>query len=198
MSVIPSSVLTSVADIIRYTSFLLDVQNIAASLTPSRQPQVAVYLEFTLQNNTYATGTITINGSEVISFTTDTTKVSVNTYSNISSMVVSGISGGTIAVRAIDAAGEFINQCYKAGSQIPCRFFQTAGWVREQVQGQQVVSKKLGTGLMTLPTQDILPNDYVINSLAIAGVTMLKVNYVEPCMDFAGLTHHLEAWIVPV
>ena len=193
-------ILSSVVDIKRFTASVLDGQVVVSSINGTRNPGRSGSLEVTLQGCTYAgTGTVKLNGnvSETLSFTGDGVKVSVkNNYSTFAGVSLSNISGGTISVRAVSDMGQPINQPIVVAAGLSVRFFQNVGFMKGFEAGQQVVgSNRIRMGMMLEPNANIAANDFVYGDYGIVGITLMYINFFEAVYDFAGATHHIEAWL---
>lgn len=193
-------ILTSVVDLKRFTAYVLDQQAIAASLAASRQPGTSGNMEITIQGGIYNNGLVSISGNvvEQIAFTADGAKVGIQNFSSISGITIAGITGGTIKVKAVSDMGQPIEQLLLIMAGLTCRFFQQTGTILEGPQGQQQVAKRLRTGLMLERGYDIRANDQVWSDYGMVGLTMFTVDFVEQLYDFAGATHHTEAWLLPI
>lgn len=195
-------ILSSIVDIKRFTAAVIDGQVIASSVNASRQPGRAGKVEVTLQGCVYNSGQVTINGNttETLNFSADGVKVGQLDFSVFAGLSFSGISGGTVKVRVVSDMGQPINQLMLVSENLPVRFFQNTGFQRGFEAGQQLVgSKRVRIGMMMEPWPlKIANNDYVYGDYGIVGVTVMQVDFFEAVYDFAGATHHIEAWLTAI
>lgn len=194
-----SLILTSRADIKRFTASVVDSQVVVTSINATRQPKRAAKIEVSLQGCSYTgTGVVTINGntSESLNFTSDGIQVGQLDFSSLTGLSFSGISGGHVKARAVSNMGQPINLQYVVAAGISCRFFQNAGFNRQFQAGQQIAgTNRIKLGMMLEPIADIAENDYVYGDYGIVGITVMQVSFYEALYDFAGATHHIEAWL---
>lgn len=197
-------ILTSIVDVKRFTASVVDGHVVASSVNASRQPGTTGRVEVTLQGCTYGGGSaVTINGntSEVLNFSGDGAKVGQMDFTTLVGLSLSNISGGTVKARMVSDMGQPINQLTLIAAGLSVRFFQNTGFQKGFEAGQQLVgSKRIRIGMMMEPSPiiDIYQNDYVYGDYGIVGLTLMTVDFFEAIYDFAGATHHLEAWLTAI
>jgi hypothetical protein len=196
-----TSILTSKVDIKRFTASVIDGGVVVSSIPASRAPGRTGKIEVTLQGCAYNNGVVTINGNtaEQLTFAADGTKCGQTDFSTFAGLSLSGITGGWVSARAVSDMGQPINQQVSIAAGLSVRFFQNMGYQREFDAGQQLVNSRRGRmGMMMEPDGNIAQNDWVYSDYGIVGLTVMKVDFFEALYDFAGATHHLEAWLVAI
>lgn len=198
-----TSILTSRVDIKRFSASIIDNQVVVSSVNASRQPGRSSRIEINLQGCVYNGGVVTINGnvSETLSFSADGTQVGKLDFTTFAGLSFSGITGGYVKARAVTNMGQPINQLMLVVQSLPVRFFQNTGFQKGFEAGQQLIgSKRVRIGMMMEPSPiiDIYQNDYVYGNYGIVGLTLMHVDFFEAIYDFAGATHHLEAWLTAI
>ena len=195
-------ILTSLVDVKRFSPTVIDSRAVASSVNASRQPGRAARIEVTLQGCSYSSGIVTINGntSETLGFAADGTKVGQLDFSVFAGLSFSGISGGTVSVRAVSNIGQPINQELLIAQNLPVRFFQNQAYQSENLAGQELVNSKRGRmGMMMEPSPLLVAqNDYIYSDYGMVGLTVMKVDFAEAIYGFDGSTHHIEAWLIAI
>lgn len=133
-----------------------------------------------------------ISSSETFSFSRNSVDRGSQEFIYISTITVSGISAGFISLKAINDMGQPVNQLGVVDSSMHCRFYTQQGRVKMQKVGQ------VETGdwkMMCEPNADIEENDVVEIISGAAGITAGRIVWKEAIFDFAGLTHHIEAYL---
>ena len=190
-------ILNAVLNIKRETPLLLDNKLIAASMSVNRQPDRSCRLGITISGATVALGTISIAGTtdETFSFDSNETVIGTKDYSNISSVTIAGISDGTIEMKAVTKTGQPINQEKVIHTNLPVYFFAVSGRVKMVPAGKEKIVKHK---FITLPYKRIEENDIFYAVAGVHGMTCGRVDFVEEIIDLAGVTHHIEADVVPL
>lgn len=192
-----SITLTGRVDIKRATPDLLDKSVVAASMSATRQPAQAVRLAIEVDGCVVGTGLVSIAGSttDAISFSANGTIVNQKDFTSISGITVAGISGGFITIRAVTRTGQPVIQEAAVHNSLPVRFYPLSGRIRMLAAGQTNVAKYK---FMADPDKVIKNNDFMYAISGIPGITHGQVSFVEEVMDFDGLTHHVEAEVIPL
>lgn len=112
------------------------------------------------------------------------------TFPGITGISVTGITGGMIAVRAVNNLGQPINQQILVGSDIPVRFFTQNGRVVMRKAAQEKIAD---FQFIARPELTVLENDLAFITRGNPGFTIGVVAFSEKFFDFAGTTHHTEA-----
>jgi len=190
-------ILNSVLNIKRETPLLLDNKLITASMSVNRQPDRSCRLGITISGATVTLGTISIAGTtdETFSFDDNETVIGIKDYSNISSITVAGISDGTIEIKAVTKTGQPINQEKVIHTNLPVYFFAVSGRVKMVPAGKEKVIKYK---FITLPYKKVEENDIFYAVAGIRGMTCGRIDFVDEIIDLAGVTHHIEADVVPL
>lgn len=192
-----TDILTSSLKIKRLTDSLLDKKAVAGSISTDRQPPRASRLKVEIVGATITSGLVNVAGStnESFAFTENDIKIGLKDFTSISGITLSGISDGFIEVKAVSPIGQPINQEQEIYSSLSVKFFPLSGKIRMIAAGQEKVAKYK---FMTAPDKVIKGNDLIYALSGIQGLTRGQVTFVEEIIDFDGLTHHIEAEVMPL
>jgi hypothetical protein len=191
------SILTGRVSLSRLTPYVLDERALAASLDIDRQPARQCRLEVTVSGATYsaAGGTVTI-GAEAFAFTEDATAIGTSDHAAIAGAVsIDGISDGFISVRAVSRTGQAVSREETIDADVPCRFYAQSGRIRMMKAGNSKVAEYK---VMLEPDRDIREFDFISPVSNVYGIEKGQVSFVSHIMDFAGLTHHVEAEVLRI
>lgn len=191
-----SDVLTGRLRLRRLTPNLVDKSVSIASLAITRQPAQSCRLVAEVEGATIGAGSIAFAGStnETLNFTENTVVVGSKDFTSLSTITVSGISNGFITVRAVTKMGQPINQEKDVYSSLPVRFYPMAGKIRMLAVGQEKIAKYK---FMADYDKDIKENDIIYGLSQVAGLTRGMISFVEHIFDLDGITHHIEAEVIP-
>lgn len=191
-----SDILTGRLKLKRLTPNIVDKTATIASVTINRQPTQACRLAVEVEGATVATGSVAIAGSttETLSFTANSVGVSTKDFSSISGITIAGISNGFITVRAVSKMGQPVNQEREVEASLPVRFYAINGKIRMIAAGQEKVAKYK---FMCDYNKDVQENDIIYGISQVAGLTRGMVSFVENIFDLDGVTHHIEAEVIP-
>ena len=133
--------------------------------------------------------------TEQYSFIDDDKVVGTNEFTLITSdgITMSGISGGTVAIRSVNSMGQPINQEKTVQNFMKVRFFAEDGRVRALKSGDDKIANHR---IMAEPDADITEMDLVYGLTHIFGLTLGQVVFAEKILDFDGVTHHTEAEVM--
>ncbi|MBI4708242.1 MAG: hypothetical protein HY761_10030 [Candidatus Omnitrophica bacterium] len=190
-----TDILTAVVNIKRFTPYLLDNINVAASLSANRQPEKSCRLALEIDGCTVSTGLVTVSGNtiETFSFTNNGFKVGIKDFTSVSSILVSGISNGFIQVKAVSKTGQPVNQEKDIYNSLAVRFEALEGSIRMMAPGEQ---KKAEYKMYAAPDKILQENDLVYAVSGIVGITVGLISFVDTLMDFDGATDHIECEIM--
>lgn len=189
-------ILTGRLKLKRLTPNVVDKTASIASLAVSRQPAQSCRLAVEVEGATISTGSVAFAGStnETINFTANSVEVSTKDFTSISTITVAGISNGFITVRAVSKMGQPVNQEKDIYASLPVRFYPMAGKIRMLAVGQEKAAKYK---FMCDYDKDIQENDIFYGLSQVAGLTRGMITFVENIFDLDGVTHHIEAEVIP-
>jgi len=190
-----TDILTSVINLKRNTSFLVDEVAVAASVAVDRQPPKSCRLEVEIVGNTVSTGLVNVAGNvnETFNFSANGVEVGEQNFTSLSGITISGISDGFIKVRCLSKMGQPINQEILVSENMSIRFFAEKGHIRMMRQGQEDVSNYR---FIAEPDADVQDNDRIYAVSGIFGLTLGEIKFSEKLYDFNGTAHHIEAEIM--
>lgn len=190
-----TDVLTGRLNLKRMTADLLDGVSVSDSMNVDRQPPKACRLVVDIEGATISTGLVNVAGSttETFSFSENGPKIGIKDFTSISGVTISGISGGTIGIKAVTRTGQPINQETTVYSNMAVRFYAISGKIRMIAAGQEKAAKYK---FMAAPDKVIKENDIFYAVSGVQGLTMGRVDFVEEVIDLDGVTHHIEAEVL--
>lgn len=192
-----TDILVGRLDVKHLTPFLLDETAAGTTHAFNRQPAKASRLEINVRGAAVAAGSAVVDGStvETIAIDDNGSWVGEKDFTSLTTVVLSGITGGYVSVRAVTPTGQPINQEVVRHTSLPVRFYPMSGKIRMVAAGQKNVATYK---FMAAPDKVIEANDLVYAVSGIPGITMGQVSFVEEIVDFDGATHHMEAEVVPL
>ena len=192
-------ILTGRVDVKILTNSLVDIAAPAASMSVDRQPRASARVQVSLVGATIGTGLVNIAGTtdETISFSENGEKVGEQNYTNISGITISGIEDGFIEVKAVSRTGQPINQEKTRHSSLPVKFYAISKQRRIEMRaaGQEKVAEY---AMIVAPDTKLAVNDRIYAVSGVFGLTLGQVSFVQEVIDFDGLTHHVEAELLPI
>lgn len=188
-------ILTGLVTIKRKTNVLLDAVEPSATLTPNRQPSKQCRLNINITGALVNNGIVAVAGNttETFMFTENTSKIGSKNFSAVNSVVVSGITYGTIQVNSIDHTGAPVLQEKMLYDGVNARVEAQSGQVRMNPQGRQILGEYIG--LIGGTYVDVLENDFVYITSGCQGLTLGQITFVDLIRDFNAGIHHIELGI---
>jgi len=194
-----TDVLSARININRLTYKVLDSVAVGLTLSANRQPGASCRLEVAVSGATISNGLVSVAGNvnETFSFSENTSFIGSQDFSsiNVDGITISGIEDGFIEISTVTKTGSKVSQEQTIHSNIAARFYSVDGRLRRMPAGDE---KPAEYKIMLSGDYDVRENDIFEAVSGSFGITRGQLSFVDHILDFSGVTHHIEAEIIPL